>query len=1055
MAKCRKALALLLTVLMVFSLLPMTIAAENSTESTEPVWPAEGSINLVKEAQAVKGQDNLWEVTLSIQGKNFKTTSDVVLVIDCSGSMEGTKLENTRKAAKAFGDKLLTNDSSTRIAIVTYIDEATAYNNGHFYGTDELDAFKTAVDKATYANGGTNQQAGIHVAQELLSSEASTGKLKNIVILSDGEATYSYSFVATATYSDCEARTSLDCPRGGSVTNIGTFAPDYNQIVGRGNSFTMNYNAQVTATCPKHGESTTRDYVYSLDGTYTTTRGTNNGVATIWEANQAKAAGTTVFSVALQAGTNGEETLKACATDAAKGYYAIGKDDNVETKLTSAFEAIAGSIAIAARNGVAIDPMGEKVQLSISGSAPVITNNLDEYTSGTADVYYSQGAVTYDKDTRTINWTVGNVSEGDNPIMKYKVTVKDGYNPSTGEVLDTNGRTTFTYINYKDENTVKDFPIPQVTVGGGNILVHYYMVNAKGEPINENGVVVEDPSLAKQVKAAEYWSVNDKTGLSYNTAYTVAKTDITDYTYYGYVLNNEELVKETESVDVTLTAANSNQHVWFAYTQGFEVVHVQNGVAGEPVPYTIGDTIQGVYEAGKFNLTAVVPEGYLYGGSFTKEECTTPQTYATGENPTSFTPVAGATYYIWEVDAAYLMPKSLSCWEHNTDGLLDVMGFFVVTPIDREYYKEVGFTVNENTVVVANQVSEEYVDNDGKVLIKETDKPVLYQTIRILKKDGSFDEFSIEDVTNPAKTGYLACASLAKETYWNDAETDITFTPYWITLDGVTVTNATRTCRYLGAGDSAEHKKIGKISESESKPTTDVESSTQVLAEPLMVYASFIGGSTVVDLVDPVDPVDPVEPIDPVDPEEPDDGTITVTVNDNGSVYELALLPGDISGEIEYLGVSGCLFAGWYTDEAYVEPADFTYVTEDITIYAKYVSDAYLQVQYQQKRMSLKGGKATLISAVDSYAYAETGFVINGETLPVTPRDGSRQYYDIRWLFGNGVEKKSPILTTEISAGDYSVGDTIEVTPYWITMDGTTVYGASRTLTIARTGFKG
>ena len=169
MAKCRKALALLLTVLMVFSLLPMTIAAEDPAESTQPVWPAEGSIKLDKDATAVR--DNLWEVTLGIQGKNYKTTSDVVLVIDCSGSMgEGTKLENTRKAAKAFGEKLLTNDSSTRIAIVTYIDEATAYNNGHFYGADELDAFKKAVDAATDANGGTNQQAGIHKAQELLKS---------------------------------------------------------------------------------------------------------------------------------------------------------------------------------------------------------------------------------------------------------------------------------------------------------------------------------------------------------------------------------------------------------------------------------------------------------------------------------------------------------------------------------------------------------------------------------------------------------------------------------------------------------------------------------------------------------------------------------------------------------------------------------------------------------------------------------------------------------------------------------------------------------------------
>ena len=68
MAKCRKALALLLTVLMVFSLLPMTIAAEDPAESTQPVWPAEGSIKLDKDATAVR--DNLWEVTLDCVSKH-------------------------------------------------------------------------------------------------------------------------------------------------------------------------------------------------------------------------------------------------------------------------------------------------------------------------------------------------------------------------------------------------------------------------------------------------------------------------------------------------------------------------------------------------------------------------------------------------------------------------------------------------------------------------------------------------------------------------------------------------------------------------------------------------------------------------------------------------------------------------------------------------------------------------------------------------------------------------------------------------------------------------
>ena len=175
--------------------------------------------------------------------------------------------------------------------------------------------------------------------------------------------------------------------------------------------------------------------------------------------------------MALQAGTEGENTLKSCATDAAKGYFAIGQDDNVETKLKDAFEAIAGSIAIAASNGSVADTMGDEVQLSFSGAAPVITTDKAVYDAGKADVYISQGSATYDTTNRRINWTVGSVREGDNPIMKYKVTVKEGYSPSTNEVLDANKEATFSYKNYLGKDTVGTFPVPQVTVGGGNILV--------------------------------------------------------------------------------------------------------------------------------------------------------------------------------------------------------------------------------------------------------------------------------------------------------------------------------------------------------------------------------------------------------------------------------------------------------------------------------------------------------------------------------------------------------------------------------------------------------
>lgn len=92
MKKWKQALALVLALVMALSLvaLPSFAADEETgggTAATQPVWPAEGSINLSKKAQPVDEESGLYEVTLGIQGKNYKTTSDVVLVIDNSNSM--------------------------------------------------------------------------------------------------------------------------------------------------------------------------------------------------------------------------------------------------------------------------------------------------------------------------------------------------------------------------------------------------------------------------------------------------------------------------------------------------------------------------------------------------------------------------------------------------------------------------------------------------------------------------------------------------------------------------------------------------------------------------------------------------------------------------------------------------------------------------------------------------------------------------------------------------------------------------------------------------------
>lgn len=1012
----------MLMMLTVFSAFSVVSAEGEAAGGTQPVWPAPGSIKLDKDAAAVEGETNLWEVTLGIQGKNFETTSDVVLVIDCSGSMEGTKLTNTRKAAKAFGQKLLADGSSTRIAIVTFIDTAAAYNNGHFYDATELSAFEAAVDAATYANGGTNQQAGIHKAQELLNT--SSAGLKNIVILSDGEATFSHPFAAAATYANCEAWTSLGCPRGGKITNIGAFAPDYSSVIGQGNSFTMEYNANVTVTCPEHGKSTTVNCVYNLDGTYTTTSGTNNGVATIWEANQAKAAGTTIYSVALQAGTNGENTLKTCATDATKDYYAIASTDNVEEKLTTAFTSIAGSIAIAARNGVVNDPMGEHVQLSFSGSAPVITTDKAVYDAGNADVYISQGTATYDAENCAISWTVGSVREGDNPIMKYKVGIRDGYNPPTGDVLDTNKRTTFSYINYLGYDTVGDFPIPKVTVGGGAILVHWYQVNAKGEPINELGQVVDGPSFAKQVQPAEYFVDNGSTGLSYNTQYTVAKTDFTGYNYYGRYIINDGSLTVGDAATVILSAANSNQHVWFAYTQSFNVAHVQ---FDETETHTVVKKIT-THTVEQFNLTSVVSNGFIYGGAFSDEACEEVQTFDPGQNATAFTPVAGDTYYIWEADAQFLSPRNLSCWKHVSENTVDVTGFYLVTPVDRLNYREVGFMVGSETLP-AKQFTETYINESGveSTQVLTGSKCYVYDTVKVDLNNGTSDRYNVSNVNIGKTHGYLACYGMDKNTYWLNADAEITFTPYWITLDGVKVAPQTRTAKYLGQGSDADgnHKKFRVVKTAASGIANAFVDDAQ--QENMLVLMNSYSANGA--------------PINPVD--EPVQGNI-VTVHDGETLYTVAAENNAV--QLDYIGVEGKLFAGWFADEACTVPADLSNITESIDVYAKYVSDSYLGLRYYRNGF-LRLRSLTLVSAIDGRNYAETGFIVNGERISVSDYSTRYGLRSARSLFGKEVANNALLMTCDYAFDGVTYGARLNITPYWVTLDGTTVRGETRTLT--------
>ena len=454
--------------------------------------------------------------------------------------------------------------------------------------------------------------------------------------------------------------------------------------------------------------------------------------------------------------------------------------------------------------------------------------------------------------------------------------------------------------------------------------------------------------------------------------------------------------------------------VYNTQAKTFNVVHIQNGKqvgAAEQIDLT-----------SSYDLTGKVTSGYLYGGTFADPACNTQYPFGSGESGKSFAPQANATYYIWEVDAKYLKPSCYYLWK-NLDGQPDITNLYLLAPIDRLQYSKAGFTVNGTDYDAAG-------DADGVAFgaVEVNRSGKLYDYIYV--KDGAIKNHRGETVADKDE-GYIDLLRLNDElvTAFRN-QTKISIKPYWVTLDGVKVVAYERVIRYQGVG----YKTAEKISDGRADELTPAASDATALRFAAAYAADY-----------DETPAVPTEPVEPT-PE-----TVTVTVHDNGKTYEQPVQKGDATGALTYSAPAGKLFAGWFLDEACKTPADFRNVQEDLEVYAKYVSNAYLRVKTVNK-LTLGGRKATLISAVDGKDYAETGFVVNGEKIALSQYVKRVGIYNGRILFG--VESNAPLMTWELALGG-RVGEKLTVTPYWVTQDGTTVYGASRTFTVTRFGLQG
>ena len=138
-----------------------------------------------------RNTDGTYDITLNASGTIGsdvkKAFVDIVLVVDTSGSMEGSNLTNTKKAINALVDVFDAKKETvdTKYKLVTFSSSAKTKTDDWVNGT----SLKKAV-KNLSADGGTNYDQGLSKAATAINSSNRENAKKIVIFLTDGKPTY-------------------------------------------------------------------------------------------------------------------------------------------------------------------------------------------------------------------------------------------------------------------------------------------------------------------------------------------------------------------------------------------------------------------------------------------------------------------------------------------------------------------------------------------------------------------------------------------------------------------------------------------------------------------------------------------------------------------------------------------------------------------------------------------------------------------------------------------------------------------------------------------------
>ncbi|WP_455682396.1 vWA domain-containing protein [Thomasclavelia sp.] len=544
----------------------MVVAASDPRSNTS----SDGLVTVKKTSNRV--DDNKHQISLDIETKEAQDSietvgNDIVLVFDISNSMKynvsgsqtsdvpdaNQRITKAKEAALSFlENEKIADNKKNRYAVVTF--NYYGYTNQNL--TNNLDTAKRAIKNVKLSNdtsdGGTNIQAGVYQARKTLSN--STNGM--MILLTDGEATGSYSLNnKTNNYY--------------SVYDFGQTTPE-DRKMGYTRDYTFGESA-INYSNDNVLKGGTSDYSIDIrwsgqsQNKYTLNQ-TAIGLAEN-EALLAKKNNNTIFTIGYTTSSSYNQILKNIATQGEGYAHSSSSDltgiyDNIADEIITRYDTIV-------KDGVVTDPMSQYVDL-LDIKDGIYQNSISgilEFNQGYVEVSSENGK-------QKITWYVGSINKNSSAHLHYFVDIKDEYKNDID--YPANDPTKLNYRNYIDQESYLDFNIPTVkeesSIENATLTIKKIVTNSKenkefmvhiiGQDIkDEKGVIYKTDLLLKN---------NEEITLE---KLPFGKYTVTETLPMEYSLTKSEIGFSKESMitgqTIELTQTKNNNHGYITLTNDF------------------------------------------------------------------------------------------------------------------------------------------------------------------------------------------------------------------------------------------------------------------------------------------------------------------------------------------------------------------------------------------------------------------------------------------------------------------------------------------------------